>query len=193
MDSTELAFFAVAVSFIVSFFLLLLLLKYRSGYRLMQREIDQRGICVRVSDKKSEELKMEMGERFELIKEITQIYYMNCDDFFMHRESIARALDMIAKEKGIGALCKDIVTVSNICEGGAIDALTAQFNLSPGETRVCCFLYWGFKWQQTCTIEGISENAYFIKCSRIRKKLGLTKEEDIPTFLNSFMHSFVRL
>lgn len=193
MDAIEIANLAIAILFLLSLIFLVLFLKYKRREDCMHRELEENGICMQISDKKIEELKMEMGERFDFIKEFSQLYYMNCDNFYMHRDSLAKAMEQFAERKGIGSLCRDIVTVSNLCMGGAIDALSTQFGLSLAETRVCCFLYWGFKWQQTCTLEGISENAYFIKCSRIRRKLGLTKDEDIPTFINSFMRSFAQL
>lgn len=190
MDVIDIANYTIALLLIILIVLLYLYIKYKKRDVVLEKELLDYGVSVRLSHKERKSLKKGLERRFSIIKEMSYTYYLSCDNFSMHRESLANTFTQIKENNSIGNLCSDIVAVSNLCVNGAFSALAVRYKLTPQETRACCFLYWGFKWQQTCTLEGISENAYYVKCSRIRKKFGLTKDEDIPTFIKNFTDSF---
>ena len=75
---------------------------------------------------------------------------------------------------------------ADLAVGGALSCMGAEYGLTDIEQRTCCFIYLGFTWQQTCTAELISENAYNVRCSRVRKKLGLDKDDRIRDFIAAY-------
>lgn len=134
----------------------------------------------------SEVIKESVAPRYETLKKFYQLLYLVCDNFPKHSDKIARFVADAYSDSSVSNLCSDIVHVTNLCEGGAINKMAQQFNLTEIETKTCCFIYWGFKWQQTCLVENITENAYNVRCSRIRKKFNLSKEETVPAFIEKF-------
>ena len=131
-------------------------------------------------------IKKAVSARYDTLKKLYNLMYLVCDNFPRYSERISGFVAQAYSDGSFSALCSDIVHVTNLCEGGAIEKMTRQFKLTDIETRTCCFIYWGFKWQQTCLVENISENAYNVRCSRIRKKFNLAKEETVPAFIENF-------
>ena len=131
-------------------------------------------------------IKEAASRKYSLLKGFYQMLYMVCDNFPKHSDKISHYFAKAYSSGSLSDLCADIVYVTNMCEGGAIDKLAASYRLTDVETRTCCFIYWGFKWQQTCLVENLTENAYSVRCSRIRKKFNLTKDETIPAFVENF-------
>lgn len=158
----------------------------------MRREMAA-GMCVRVTREGKEELRENLAGRFEALKKIYGALYFACDNFSRNSGKIAGTAEELYKDGSFSALCNDIVYVTNMCEGGAIYRMGQQYRLTPLELRTCCFIYWGFRWQQTCTVESLTENAYNVRCSRIRKKLSLGKDERIPDFIADYCRRNITL
>ena len=83
-------------------------------------------------------------------------------------------------------MAADLVYSVDLAQMGAFSAMGAEYGLTDVELRTCCFIYLGFTWQQACTAELISENAYNVRCSRVRKKLGLEKDDKIRDFIAAY-------
>ena len=132
------------------------------------------------------EIKAAATRKYDMLKGFYQLLYLVCDNFPKHSGKLASFAAQAYSSGSTSDLCADIVYVTNMCEGGAIDKMAGKFKLTDIETRTCCFIYWGFKWQQTCLVENLTENAYNVRCSRIRKKFNLSKEETIPAFVENF-------
>jgi len=119
-------------------------------------------------------------------REMLDLIYSTCDNFQRHQAAIADKIAQLFDEGAFHALCANIEHLANIAENGALYRMAEEYSLTELELRTCCFIYFGFKWQEICTSESISENAYNVRCSRIRKKLGLSKEEKIPAFISEY-------
>lgn len=163
-----------------------------SGKVKMKREMAG-GMYVRITPEVREELGEELAARFEAIRKIYSTLYLTCDNFPRNREKLADAVAESFEDRSIFALCNDIVQVTNMCEGGAICRMGQEYRLTPLELRTCCFIYWGFRWQETCTVESLTENAYNVRCSRIRRKLYLEKDERIPDFIADYCRRNITL
>lgn len=131
-------------------------------------------------------IKDAVSKKYNILKIGYKLLYNVCDNFPKHSEKLGKLTARAYLSGATSDLCCDIVFVTNMCEGGAINKLALQYRLTEQETRTCCFIYWDFRWQETCLVENISENAYNVRCSRIRKKFNLTKEETIPAFIGNF-------
>lgn len=190
MNLLEVCCAVIIILCIVSVTLLVLYLKYKRRWNLVEGNYAQYGVYVKLSKQERRHLKESLEGRFAMVKDLTQSFYLSCDNFYRYKESIVRKLNILHKRGNVGDICKDIVAITNLCENGAFYAMAEKYRLTPGELKTCCYIYWGFKWQQTCTLEKISENAYFVKCSRIRRKFNLSKDDDILSFISNFTHSF---
>ena len=119
-------------------------------------------------------------------RELMELLYYSCDNFAKHSGTIAEKMEQMYKCGTIQGVCANIVHLANLVENGAMDKLAREYSLTQNEQRICSYIHLGFKWQECCTAESITENAYGVRCSRIRKKLGLSKEEKIPVFIADY-------
>lgn len=151
------------------------------------------GMSVRITPERRVELRNGLAARFEALKKVYGTLYLTCDNFSRNSEKVVEAVAESYGDGSFSALCYDIVQVTNMCEGGAIYRMGQQYKLTPLELRTCCFIYWGFRWQETCTAESLTENAYNVRCSRIRKKLSLEKDARIPDFIADYCRRNITL
>lgn len=151
------------------------------------------GMSVRITPEGKEELAGSLAARFGALRKIYGTLYLTCDNFPRNMEKVAETAAELYEDGSLSALCNDIVQVTNMCEGGAIYRMGRQYRLTPVELRTCCFIYWGFRWQETCTAESLTENAYNVRCSRIRKKFSLGKDERIPDFIADYCRRNITL
>lgn len=184
-------FFHYIIPVVASILLVSLVIALVLLVRLKRRigEGMENGMYVQVTPEMGNRLKEALSARFHVAKEIYQTLYMTCDNFPRNRERIGDALIETYSDGSIFGLCNDLVEVTNLCENGAIYRMGRQYKLTPLELRTCCFLYWEFKWQQACTVESLTENAYNVRCSRIRRKLLLEKDERIRDFIIRYCQS----
>ena len=131
-------------------------------------------------------IKEAVSKRYDTLKGFYQLMYLVCDNLPKHSDKLCRFAAQTLSNGALSDLCSDIVHVTNMCEDGAISRMAKEFKLTEIETRTCCFIYWGFQWQQTCLVENLTENAYNVRCSGIRKKFNLTKEETVPAFIEKY-------
>ncbi len=124
--------------------------------------------------------------RFAVLHNIYEMLYLTCNNSPKQNIKLAGYLEEEYKNGRLGVLSDDIVYSLNLCEGGALMKMASDYGLTDIELKTCCYIHVGFKWQQTCTAENITENAYSVRCSRIRKKLRLEKDERIPDFIESY-------
>ena len=131
-------------------------------------------------------IKEAVSKKYRTLISVYKFLYIICDNFPKHSEKLCKVTSR-AYHSGVASnLCSDMIYVTDMCEGGSINKLALQYKLSEQETKTCCFIYWGFKRQEICLVEKLTENAYDVRCSRIRKKFNLAKEETIPAFLDKF-------
>ena len=153
--------------------------------RRVNRALKQE-ISVRVLPKVMEEMKEMTYRRFALLHNIYGMLLYTCNNSPKQINELAEYLVEEYKEGRISSLSNDIVYSLNLCEGGALFRMAQEYRLTDIELRTCCYIHVGFKWQQTCTAENITENAYNVRCSRIRKKLRMEREERIPEFIEDY-------
>lgn len=122
----------------------------------------------------------------EAQRELMELMYFTCDNFQKHQQSIAEKIAGMYGNGTLQGVCANIVNQANLAENGALYKLAKEYSLTDNELRVCCYIHLGFKWQEICTADTITENAYSVRCSRIRKKLGLSKDERIPVFISEY-------
>lgn len=144
------------------------------------------GYYIKVKPKLRKEIKESMEKRFAIVHSIYEHLYYTCNNHPKDKDKLADYLEQEYLSGGIREISNDIVYMADMAEGGAISKMASEFGLSSAEIRTCCYIHAGFKWQQTCTAENLTENAYNVRCSRIRKKLSLEKEERIPDFIASY-------
>lgn len=144
------------------------------------------GVYMEVSPLQKESIAQSVKNEVEACRELMQMTYMSCDNFPKYKDNIAETVANMYQKRQLHSLCGNIVILANLAEDGAFYKLAEEFKLSELELRTCCFIHLGFKWQETCTADSLTENAYSVRCSRIRKKMGLAKEERIPDFLENY-------
>lgn len=164
-----------------------------SRLRKCRREIAARdelaskyGIYMQISPLQRNNIAGSVKKEVEACRELMQMTYMSCDNFAKYQGNIAETVAGMYENRLLHSLCGNIVIMANLAEDGAFYKLAEEFKLSELELRTCCFIHFGFKWQETCTADTLTENAYSVRCSRIRKKMGLAKEERIPDFLANY-------
>ncbi len=180
MDDRGFIFFLCGVVILLGCIVIFLLVRLYALSRLLELS------CVGLS---AADLKISLTKRFNLLKGLYQLIYFVCDNFPRHSGKIARFVEREYSNGSLSSLCSDIIHATDMCEGGAITKMAVKYKLTQLETRTCCFLYWGFKWQHASIIENITENAYNVRCYRIRKKLNIAKGESISSFVLDFCSS----
>ncbi len=121
-----------------------------------------------------------------VLRELLDLIYATCDNFKRNQTTITDKIAQLFEAGAFQALCANVVHLANIAENGALYTMAEKHSLTELELRTCCFIHLGFRWQEICTAESLSENAYNVRCSRIRKKLGLSKDEKIPAFISEY-------
>ena len=144
------------------------------------------GVYMQISPSQKECIAESVKKEIEACRELMHMAYYTCDNFPKYKEKIAETVAGMYESRMMHNLCGNIVILANLAEDGAFYKLAEEFKLSDLELRTCCFIHFGFKWQETCTADSLTENAYNVRCSRIRKKMGLAKEERIPDFLSNY-------
>ena len=189
---------ACAIWAAAALFIVLLLCGYlHFKYTVLKREADRRkallhkyGVLVDVAPHEKERMgKCARGNAATIASLLNTAYY-SCDNFGKYDNRISEQFASLYVNGGLQGLTETIVTLANIAADGALYRLASDFSLTELELRTCCFIYLGFKWQEICTADSISENAYNVRCSRIRKKLGMAKEDKIPSFLDEYCRKF---
>lgn len=169
-------------SLVVAFIAIVMYVRLR---RRVNRALNQE-ISVRVLPEVRDEMKEMIYRRFALLHNIYGMLFYTCNNSPKHNDKLADYLEKEYIDGRLGSLSDDIVYSLNLCEGGALFKMAQEYKLTGIELKTCCYIHIGFKWQQTCTAENITENAYNVRCSRIRKKLRMEKEERIPEFIEEY-------
>ena len=166
-------------------------------YSRLKRAADRRkslllrhGVLVEVAPHEKERIREYARDNAATIALLLNTAYYSCDNFGKHDSRISEQFASLYANGGLQGLAENIVTLANMAENGAFYRLAADFALTELELRTCCFIYFGFRWQEICTADSLSENAYSVRCSRIRKKLGMAKEDKIPSFLDEYCRKF---
>lgn len=169
----------------------------RMKYLELKRESDRKnrllekfGIYTEILQGREDVIRKRIRGNADTIAKLMDIAYYSCDNFQKYQGAIS---EKFAKLYGSGALqelSSNIVYMANAAENGAFYALSTEYDLTELELRTCSFIYFGFKWQETCTADSLTENAYNVRCSRIRKKFGMAKEERIPVFLENWCRKY---
>jgi len=160
--------------------------KYRRAEKLRLESFGRFGILLEVAPGRRESVKGTVLQCVQAQKELMNLAYYTCDNFLKYQEKISGKMEELYGCGILQNLCGDIVYLANLAENGALYRLAEEYRLSELELRTCCFIHLGFKWQETCTADSLTENAYNVRCSRIRKKFSLAKEERIPDFLEEY-------
>ena len=127
--------------------------------------------------------------RVRSLQEFYEQVYYSCDNFPKYAGKLSGYFSETYKEGKLRNLTADLAFSADLAEGGAFSAMKTEYGLTDVELRTCCFIYLGFTWQQACTAELISENAYNVRCSRVRKKLSLEKDDRIRDFIAAYCNS----
>lgn len=148
-----------------------------------------RGMRVHMAPSALVRLRESVKVRAKALQELYEQVYYSCDNFPKHAGKLSGYLSESYREGKLRDLAADLAFSADLAEGGALSRMGAEYGLTDIEQRTCCFIYLGFTWQQTCTAELISENAYNVRCSRVRKKLGLDKDDRIRDFIAAYCSS----
>ena len=144
------------------------------------------GVLLGIGPKERETLKEITYRRFAIMHNMYEMLFLTCGNSPKYNGKLADYLAQEYTSGRVGALSEDIVYSLNLCEGGALFKMAQEYGLTDIELRTCCYIHAGFKWQQTCTAENLTENAYSVRCSRIRKKLRMEKDEKLPDFIRNY-------
>ena len=148
-----------------------------------------KGMEVRLSPSARAAVNEALKLRVRSLQELYEQVYYSCDNFPKYAGKMSGYFSESYNEGKLRDLAADLAFSADLAEGGALSALGAEYGLTDVELRTCCFIYLGFTWQQACTAELISENAYNVRCSRVRKKLGLEKDDRIRDFIAAYCSS----
>lgn len=161
-------------------------MKLRRAEAVRRETVEKYGVLVEVAPHNKEAVKGSVLKCMEAQREIMDLTYYSCDNFQKYQAKVSENMERLYSTGALQNLCADVVYLANLAENGAFCKLAKEYRLTDLELRTCCFIYFGFKWQHTCTADSLTENAYNVRCSRIRKKFSLSKEERIPDFLEKW-------
>lgn len=190
MVLTYIAISAAVVMALAAVFLYTQYIKYRNEVAGRKALLEDTGVIIDIAPDKIESVRESVLQCVETQKEIMEMTYYSCDNFQKYQGKMAEKIEELYTKGSLQKLCGNIVYLANLAENGAMFSLAREYGLSELELRTCCFIHMGFKWQQTCTADSLTENAYNVRCSRIRKKFSLSKEERIPVFLENYCKAF---
>ena len=151
-----------------------------------RRRLMSLGMTVRLTPSSARRVEDALQRRAEALKLFYGQMYYSCDNFPKYAGKLSGYFQENYPNGGIGDFAADIVYAVDVARQGAFSRMALQYGLTDLELRTCCFIHLGFTWQQTCAAELLTENAYSVRCSRIRKKFGLGKEEKIPDFIAKY-------
>ena len=151
-----------------------------------RRRLKSLGMTVRLTPSSARRMEDALLRRAEALKLFYGQMYYSCDNFPKYAGKLSGYFQENYPNGGIGDFAADIVYAVDVARHGAFSRMALQYGLTDLELRTCCFIHLGFSWQQTCAAELLTENAYSVRCSRIRKKFGLGKEEKIPDFIAKY-------
>lgn len=172
---------AVCAALAVSLFVVLI-----CRIRRERSSLSSMGMVVKLSASSENELADALEKRADALKKFYEQMYYSCDNFPKYAGKLSGYFQENYHNGGIGDFAADIVYAVDVARQGAFSRMALQYGLTDLELRTCCFIHLGFSWQQTCAAELLTENAYSVRCSRIRKKFGLGKEEKIPDFIAKY-------
>ena len=124
--------------------------------------------------------------RARSLQEFYEQIYSTCDNFPKYAGKLSGYMSESFQEGKFKDMAADLIYSVDLAQMGAFAAMGVEYGLTEVELRTCCFIYLGFTWQQACTAELISENAYNVRCSRVRRKLGLEKDDKIRDFIAAY-------
>ena len=151
-----------------------------------RKRLNSLGMAVKLTPSSARMVEDALQRRAEALKLFYGQMYYSCDNFPKYAGKLSGYFQENYTNGGIGDFAADIVYAVDLARQGAFSRMALQYGLTDLELRTCCFIHLGFSWQQTCAAELLTENAYSVRCSRIRKKLGLEKEDRIPDFINRY-------
>lgn len=158
-------------------------------YVRLRRRVAQtlsQGVYITIGPKERELVRQITYKRFAVLHNMYEMLYLTCGNSPKYNNKLADYLAREYTSGRMGVLSDDIVYSLNLCEGGALFKMAKEYGLTDIELKTCCYIHAGFKWQQTCTAENLTENAYSVRCSRIRKKLCMEKDEKLPEFIRNY-------
>ena len=151
-----------------------------------RKRLNSLGMAVKLTPSSARMVEDALQRRAEALKLFYGQMYYSCDNFPKYAGKLSGYFQENYHNGGIGDFTADIVYAVDVARHGAFSRMALQYGLTDLELRTCCFIHLGFSWQQTCAAELLTENAYSVRCSRIRKKFGLGKEEKIPDFIAKY-------
>ena len=151
-----------------------------------RKRLSSLGMAVKLIPSVAKGVESALLRRAEALKVFYEQMYYSCDNFPKYAGRLSGYFQENYPNGGIGDFAADIVYAVDVARQGAFSRMALQYGLTDLELRTCCFIHLGFSWQQTCAAELLTENAYSVRCSRIRKKFGLGKEEKIPDFIAKY-------
>lgn len=151
-----------------------------------RKRLSSLGMAVKFTPSVAKGVESALHRRAEALKVFYEQMYYSCDNFPKYAGRLSGYFLENYPNGGIGDFAADIVYAVDMARQGAFSRMALQYGLTDLELRTCCFIHLGFSWQQTCAAELLTENAYSVRCSRIRKKFGLGKEEKIPDFIAKY-------
>lgn len=151
-----------------------------------RKRLSSLGMAVKLTPSVAKGVESALHRRAEALKVFYEQMYYSCDNFPKYAGRLSGYFLENYPNGGIGDFAADIVYSVDVARQGAFSRMALQYGLTDLELRTCCFIHLGFSWQQTCAAELLTENAYSVRCSRIRKKFGLGKEEKIPDFIAKY-------
>ena len=154
--------------------------------RRERRSLSSFGMVVKLAPSMAMEMEETLQKRVEALKLFYEQMYYSCDNFSKYAGKLSGYFQENYPQGGIRDFTADIVYSTDLARQGAFSRMAMEYCLTNLELRTCCFIHLGFTWQQTCAAELLTENAYSVRCSRIRKKFGLGKEEKIPDFIAKY-------
>ena len=172
---------AVCAALAVSLFVVLI-----CRIRRERSSLSSMGMVVKLSASSANELADALEKRADALKKFYEQMYYSCDNFPKYAGKLSGYFQENYTSGGMRDFAADIVYAVDLARGGAFSRMAIEYGLTELELRTCCFIHLGFTWQQTCAAELLTENAYGVRCSRIRKKLGLEKDDKIPDFIKRY-------
>lgn len=157
-----------------------------SRIRRERRNLSSLGMVVKLSPSSARGLEDALQRRVDALRQFYEQMYYSCDNFPKYAGKLSGYFQENYTNGGMRDFAADIVYAVDVARHGAFSRMAHEYGLTELELRTCCFIYLGFTWQQTCAAELLTENAYSVRCSRIRKKLGLEKDEKIPDFIKRY-------
>ena len=151
-----------------------------------RKRLSSLGMAVKLTPSVAKGVESALHRRAEALKVFYEQMYYSCDNFPKYAGRLSGYFQENYPNGAIGDFAADIVYAVDVARQGAFSRMALQYGLTDLELRTCCFIHLGFSWQQTCAAELLTENAYSVRCSRIRKKFGLGKEEKIPDFIAKY-------